>query len=347
MKLNYLSVQKLTDVFNTLYAPAPLRWSNTSTVVDSLGWGEHTTQTGLGYFTANGVNALFANELIGASTRVNYAQNVDEIHGLGAAVSLASDNAASIQGGNWQVFSEFVKRSGARLLSSTEVKIVSKSSSGQWAVVSTAGTKEYNTVLLAAPAHNSGLVLPGSPLPKVEYIRLHVTLLATSVPHANASYFGFAPGKRVPETILTAKGVDAFNSMTYHGRVKNATTGEPIEPPQWVVKIFSMDRMDDEWLGNMFDDQVHWILRKEWDSYPVLPPRTDFPPVKLDDGFYYINAFEPLISTMETETIAARNVVELMLVDQFDTPGLCPPSPEGRDDAPSVGDGFVYGWDCQ
>jgi len=116
---------------------------------------------------------------------------------------------------------------------------------------------------------------------------------------------------------------------------------------QWVVKIFSMDRMDDEWLGNMFDDQVHWILRKEWDSYPVLPPRTDFPPVKLDDGFYYINAFEPLISTMETETIAARNVVELMLVDQFDTPGLCPLSPEGQDDAPSVGDGFVYGWDCQ
>lgn len=32
---------------------------------------------------------------------------------------------------------------------------------------------------------------------------------------------------------------------------------------------------------------------RQWDAYPVLPPTANFPPVKLDQGFYYVNAFEP------------------------------------------------------
>jgi prenylcysteine oxidase / farnesylcysteine lyase len=31
----------------------------------------------------------------------------------------------------------------------------------------------------------------------------------------------------------------------------------------------------------------------KWHAYPVLPPTTKFPPVKLDDGLFYVNAFEP------------------------------------------------------
>jgi prenylcysteine oxidase / farnesylcysteine lyase len=31
----------------------------------------------------------------------------------------------------------------------------------------------------------------------------------------------------------------------------------------------------------------------KWDAYPVLPPTAKFPPVKLDDGLFYVNAFEP------------------------------------------------------
>ena len=61
-----------------------------------------------------------------------------------------------------------------------------------------------------------------------------------------------------------------------------------------------------------------------------------------------------MISTMETETVAARNVVELLMKEQFDA-GLCKtdttpltddetgeqtgePSPQKKE--------FVYGWDC-
>ena len=33
----------------------------------------------------------------------------------------------------------------------------------------------------------------------------------------------------------------------------------------------------------------------QWAAYPNLSPTTQFPPVKLGRGFYYVNAFEPFV----------------------------------------------------
>lgn len=54
-----------------------------------------------------------------------------------------------------------------------------------------------------------------------------------------------------------------------------------------------------------------------------------------------------VISTMETETIASRNVVELLLHEQFNA-GLCKQeTDENGEPAPTDDeDSFVYGWDC-
>lgn len=103
----------------------------------------------------------------------------------------------------------------------------------------------------------------------------------------------------------------------------------------------------------------------QWDAYPKLPPTTTFPPVKLDKGFFYVNAFEPFISTMETSTLAARNIVDIMLREEFGT-GLCVkvatpayedsqrtepeqevlgvPAPHEAETADNLD--FVLGWDC-
>ncbi len=50
---------------------------------------------------------------------------------------------------------------------------------------------------------------------------------------------------------------------------------------------------------------------------------------------------------METETIASRNVVELLMEEQFNA-GLCKPSIVEADEpvAERQNDDFVYGWDC-
>jgi prenylcysteine oxidase/farnesylcysteine lyase len=63
---------------------------------------------------------------------------------------------------------------------------------------------------------------------------------------------GFRRGGKAPE----------FNSLTYHGQTKFAEDESP-DKREWVVKIFSMERISDEWLATMFQNQVGWVLRKE------------------------------------------------------------------------------------
>jgi prenylcysteine oxidase/farnesylcysteine lyase len=85
-------------------------------------------------------------------------------------------------------------------------------------------------------------------------------------------YFGYKPGYKTPTSILTSldgfrRGGKApeFNSLSYHGKVKFAKneTHDRRETSEWVVKIFSMERISDEWLAAMFQNQVGWVNRKE------------------------------------------------------------------------------------
>ncbi|CAD6965948.1 unnamed protein product, partial [Tilletia laevis] len=72
------------------------------------------------WFYSKGVGKLFVEEIIEAATRVNYGQDTNLMHALGAGVSLAASGARSIVGGNWQVFDSFAKHSGATILSESE-----------------------------------------------------------------------------------------------------------------------------------------------------------------------------------------------------------------------------------
>jgi len=297
---------------------------------------------------------MFTNEIIESAPRVNYAQDVDSIHGLETACSLAANTATSVRGGNWQIFEQFVERSGAQIFLKTEVAGIEWHSDHTWTIVAEAERRDYDAVVIAAPYHTSHISLPtdlSSLIPPQPYIHLHVTLLTTTAPTPNPVYFGYKPGYKVPTTILTSldgvrRGGKApeFLSLSYLGQVKFAKD-EPHdgrETGERVVKIFSMERISDDWLAAMFQNQVGWVLRKEWDAYPVLPPTTKFPPIKLDDGLYYVNAFEPFISCMETEILASRNVADLLLQEKFNSSICLSDEDKGRGGSAE----FVYGWDC-
>jgi prenylcysteine oxidase / farnesylcysteine lyase len=191
------------------------------------------------------------------------------------------------------------------------VKSLSRSSSDKWTLATEAGnTAEYDHVILAAPYHfsNINISMPalspnalGPLVPPQPYVHLHVTLLTTKSPHARPRYFNLPEDKTtgIPTMMLTTHDAvrtrgtpePEFNSLSYHGRVRNAD-GTPTSSGEWVVKIFSKERVKDEWLTDVFG-HVGWVYRQEWDAYPVLPPTTTFPQIKLDKDLYYVNAFEP------------------------------------------------------
>lgn len=74
--------------FLNMYKAPYFPWSSLNQIVYDLGLNEVLAVTGEQYLKKNGIGDLFANEIIQASTRVNYAQNLPLIHGLETMVCM-------------------------------------------------------------------------------------------------------------------------------------------------------------------------------------------------------------------------------------------------------------------
>ncbi|KAK0567786.1 hypothetical protein OC861_002529 [Tilletia horrida] len=211
-------------------------------------------------------------------------------------------------------------------MSEKEAKGCSRSNDpGKWYLATRAGKGyTFDAVLMAAPFHTSGVAILNSPaatsIPPQKYVHLHVTILITSSPRPRSEAFGRGPQDKIPRTILTT-GIGArrggkapdFNSLSYLRRLprlpkKNSRQTADFRPPliqadadiqddkgsDFLVKLFSPARLSDERLAELFGaGTVKWVYRKEWDAYPVLEPTSDFPPIVVDEGLYYLNALEP------------------------------------------------------
>lgn len=197
---------------------------------------------------------------------------------------MAATGASGIQGGNFQIFEQFLNRSGANVYLDTAVSlskhpsitfrpqspslqvnsITQKPSSHRWTIRSTRGDVDYHAVILAAPFHSTGIKFPpslSSEVPKQPYVHLHVTLITTTSPSLDPAFFSMPPTSAVPHMLLTTyEGArqggkePEFNSISYHGQIRDG---------EWVVKIFSKERVEDDWIDKVFGGKVGWIHRKE------------------------------------------------------------------------------------
>ncbi|EST09280.1 Prenylcysteine lyase [Kalmanozyma brasiliensis GHG001] len=321
-------------------------WSTVGELAEAVNASSLVGQTGMAFLKDHRVGELFIEEMVEAATRVNYAQDTDAIHAFGAMVSLAASGATGVKTGNFRIFEEFAKRSGARILTGVEGEVTGlirypTANGTKWYVGSKSGEGElFDAVILATPWHNSGITLLNTPhrVKGVPFVHLHVTLLTTSRTSPRGSYFGMGENDAVPRTILTssesvrrAKGDTSkkgprleFFSLTYLRSVTHPQDGGK----EWVVKIFSPSAIPVSLLDSLFGDSISWVQRHEWDSYPQLHPTDRFPHIEIDDNLYYSNALESLVSTMETSTVAAKNSVALLMKKWF-------------------GDAFVNGKGCR
>ncbi|KAB8659320.1 hypothetical protein FH972_026209 [Carpinus fangiana] len=112
----------------TMYDAPIFPFTSLSQAAYDVGLTAVTAATGAQYLRENEVGDLFSNEIVQAATRVNYAQNLNEIHGLEALVCLAADNAKSVVGGNWKIFAGMAKSS--TVLLDTEVHSISSKHGG-------------------------------------------------------------------------------------------------------------------------------------------------------------------------------------------------------------------------
>ncbi|GAA5928944.1 hypothetical protein JCM10213_004946 [Rhodosporidiobolus nylandii] len=287
------------------------------------------------FFASKGVSPLFTNEITSAATTVNYGAPISRIHGVGALVSLAPTGAVSVKGGNRRIFEEFVGRSGARLRLGDDAKVDTllkldggKGERAQWVVKTASGVGggTYDAVILAAPFWQTGIRFVNSMAPALiphqTYRRLHVTFVITNASTPQPSYFGFSDKTRMPNSIFgtfstPSTSKPSFNSLNYLKPLPASIGSRFGEGEFHVVKMFSEHKIEPAVLEALYGSgNVGKLVEKVWLAYPELDPvssERDFAPVRPDDGLYYVNGFERLIST-----VSSFNVVSLLLKDFFD-----------------------------
>ena len=217
----------------------------------------------------------FQRDIIQASTRVNYAQNLGQIHGLEAMVCMAIEGAMAVEGGNWQIMNEMLKASNAKTIMESQITSIHKSEKG-YSIQATSSNSEsvnpestnsiYDAIILAAPFHSTKITfspaLSYTPAP-IPYVELHVTLF-TSPHRLSQSFFKQPAQTDVPLTILTtlpnhspipphargplAVGPAQFWSISTLRAIRRAG-----QRTQYLYKIFSPTRITATFLAELLD----------------------------------------------------------------------------------------------
>jgi prenylcysteine oxidase / farnesylcysteine lyase len=229
-----------------------------------------------------GVSERFMREVVQASTRVNYGNNLGSIHGLATMVSMATDGAQSVRGGNWQIFDRMVAESGAELMLNTSVTGIELLGTGEKVVhyktfspsdtdsgTSPVSTSTFDTVIFTIPYHQSSITFtpPLHPEPEgIDYVTQHVTLFA-SPNRPSPTFFNLTNHADVPDSILTTtpagynlstRGTEALGpnnkfwslSTLRKMSVRNATTG--VDEQMFLYKTFSPEALEPAFLAQLF-----------------------------------------------------------------------------------------------
>nr|KMM64579.1 hypothetical protein CPAG_00931 [Coccidioides posadasii RMSCC 3488] len=263
------------DKFLKLYKWPYFPWKSLSAVAMSTGLVEATWSTGAEFLKENHITEEFAREVIQASTRVNYGQNLALIHGLETMVCMATDGAKSVEGGNWQIFQGMVDVSKAHLNLETTVQEVHRNDDDTYTLTyemegsDFSQYADFDQVVIASPLQFSGIKISPNleTLPDdTPYVDLHVTLLAS--PHKISPRFFRLPDNKasVPSVILTTlpHGLDlgarrdgvgpaGFWSISTIKKARPPTASYPSGGDHYVYKIFSPQPLSPQFISDLFD----------------------------------------------------------------------------------------------
>jgi prenylcysteine oxidase/farnesylcysteine lyase len=267
-------MKKTVGKFRKLYEYPFFPFRSLSDRAFDLELTEATAITGEQLLAANNIGAPFSTDIIQASTRVNYGQNLNTIHGLEAMVCMAIDGAMSIEGGNWKIFDGMLNASNSTILLSTAVDAIAKEK-GKYVVKTLSNNatsvadilphheEAFDTVVLAAPLQYSGIKMEKDFLKhipdEIPYVNLHVTLFTSLLP-LNGAYFNLAPDAEVPTTILTTLPPDEVPADPQHGAGSTgffsiSTLRTVVNPKtlqkERLYKIFSPEKVTAEFLTNI------------------------------------------------------------------------------------------------
>ncbi len=348
------AVKETVGKFLKMYETPHFPFRSLYQVVQDLDLSATIAVKGETFLAEHSIDPPFSTEVIQASSRVNYAQNLGLIHGLETMVCMSTDGAMAIEGGNWQIFDSMLKAAGAHVRLGGQVSEIHKSGNGTYSIVSAADdstsvasqdhTDSFDSVIVASPLQFSDIKFSPSllnPPDKIPYVKLQVTIFASQ--HLlSPTAFKLPDGASVPQVILTTLppeldlgsredgvGPAGFFSISTLGTVSNPSSNPP--RTEFLYKVFSPEPLTSAFvsdilglpnsqggLSSIAKEDISWLYERTWDSYPYLYPRVTFDEPQLDANLWYTSGIESFISTMETSSLMGMNVARLVVDDWTD-----------------------------
>ncbi|KYQ93783.1 hypothetical protein DLAC_05176 [Tieghemostelium lacteum] len=280
-----------------------------------------TNQTAKQFFVDDvGISENFIQDILSAAIRVNYNQNYDQISAFAALIALvgSEDGLYSIKGGNYQMAKSMIENSKSTTIHA-EVRKIEKMDTPKDAhhplyKVHTQNPAhpllldehEFDFVVIAAPIELSYLEFSSNintDFPKRDYKNVFVYLI--SAENLQPQFFNLPPNSKPPLHVLTSHNT----SLPFFSVSKNPRGY--LDDGRALYKIFAPLYLGKDLLDSLFNNYtVHF--QHVWSAYPILTPTDKFPPINIDSGIFYVNSFEHAVSTMETETLSAKNIAKLI-----------------------------------
>ncbi|KAF2214386.1 hypothetical protein CERZMDRAFT_37282, partial [Cercospora zeae-maydis SCOH1-5] len=280
----YRVMKSVIAKFLNLYESPNFPFKSLTAAAQRVGLSAVTAATGEQYLRENGIAGGFAREIVQASTRVNYAQNLEYIHGLEAMVCMATEGAMQVQGGNWRIFDAMVEASEAYVRLGQRVSGVKELDDGTYQVsskaviIEDAGEEQqqlqedqdagvaFDHVVVACPWQYANIDFSPSSSDfrtpdEIRYVQLHVTLFTS--PHLlDPEFFNLPKDQAVPQAILTTLpdgepahtgpegvGRPGFFSISLLRPLTNPKSGSE----EYLYKIFSPARISDDYLAEILN----------------------------------------------------------------------------------------------
>ncbi|KAL6893115.1 hypothetical protein HDV57DRAFT_513343 [Trichoderma longibrachiatum] len=275
-------VKEVVGKFLRLYEGPYFPFRSLSARAYELGLVEVTAVTGEQFLKQHKIDEAFSRHIIQAATRVNYASNLAYIHGLETMVSFATDGAMSVAGGNWQIFDQMVKASGAAILRNTAVSSIrfakgtsAPSSTPKYEISTSSASAEpevvdttFDDVVIASPWQFSNIeagegVIKHN-IEEIPYTKLHVTLFASPF-KLHPGFFNLPPGSKAPSNVYTTlakdeepkAGADGVGKTGFYSVSTLRTAVSPkANRTEFIYKIFSPKAVTPQFLSDLLGVQV-------------------------------------------------------------------------------------------
>jgi prenylcysteine oxidase/farnesylcysteine lyase len=274
--------------------------------------------TGRDYLHAHRVSQRFASHIVDPVCRNSYCQDAG-INALAclicvAGTGLAGGSVFSVRDGNEQLCHGLLALSRAEVRTGSSADAIVRAPGrrpGQprYLVLTQQGQSiASHAVLLCAPVAGMrvGEWEQLEAAAAVPYETVHVTFVTG---HLDPRHLSAPRLPHLPAHILTEAAPDVpFCAIAGVG---TTSTGGPVH------RVYSRAPITDQVLDALFADRDR-TLTMSWSAYPTLAPSRQHPPFRIDAGLYYANAMERTVSTLETEAVAGRNLVNLLEADRGD-----------------------------